>query len=222
MMTKLLFSLALFASVQSLHADWVIIQKTATDGKDKQMTMKVKDNKIRNDIGKDMSVLVDGNDNSSLVLMHSNKMVMRVSQDAMKTVGTLASSLAGGDNKPSKPKATGEKVKVGEWDTEVFTWEGKLGTGKFYVARSFPKFEELNKALDQVTKSMSNPMSSLFPQNADFPGMVVKSEMTMMGKATTSELVSATEQPVSADDFKTPEGYQEMKMPKLPGGPQAK
>ena len=47
--------------------------------------------------------------------------------------------------------------------------------------------------------------------------MDVKSEMEVMGKKNISELVSAKQEPVSDDTFKAPEGYQEMKMPGLPG-----
>jgi hypothetical protein len=153
------------------------------------------------------------------MFMHDKKMLMRLNMQAMKGVTALAGKfLGGGDDKPARPKATGEKVKVGDWDTEVYTWEGKIGSAKFYIAMDFPHFADLNKAMDKISKSMSNPMSSMFPNNADFPGMVVKTEMTVMGKATSSQLVSAKEQPVPADDFKGPEGYQEMKLPTFPKG----
>jgi hypothetical protein len=68
-----------------------------------------------------------------------------------------------------------------------------------------------------MMKSMGSPMTSLVPQNSDFPGIVVKSEMTVMGKKNISELVSAKQESLSDDIFKTPEGYQEMKTPGLPG-----
>ena len=115
------------------------------------------------------------------------------------------------------PKATGKMEKVGEYECEIYTWEGKLGTGKFWVAKDFPNAKELNELQDKMMKSMGSPMASLVPQNSDFPGIVVKSEMTVMGKLNISELVSAKQEPVSDDVFKTPEGYQEMKTPGLPG-----
>ena len=112
-------------------------------------------------------------------------------------------------------------MKVGEWDTEVYTWEGTLGAGKFFVARNFPDFAKLSKIMDDMTKAMPNPMAGQVPMNTDFPGMVVKSVMKVkvMGQEVdaTTELVSAKEETVDPKEFKAPEGYTEMKMPKLPG-----
>jgi Domain of unknown function (DUF4412) len=218
MSTKRILLLGILMTVQPARADWVIITKTQTAGQDQQMTMKIKDNMIRNDIGGSMSVLINGNDGGAQMFIHDTRTVVRMDPEMIKGMGALAGKFMGGDAEPPKIKATGEKVKVGQWDSEVYTWEGKMGSGRFYIAKSFPKFGDLNKAMDKLSKAMANPMSRMFPNNTDFPGMVVKSEMKMMGQVTTSELVSANEQSVSAEDFKAPEGYKEQKMPGLPGG----
>ncbi len=220
---KLPLVLALLFAAQSLHADWVLVEKTSTDGKG--MTVKIKDNLIRNDMGEKMTVILNADEGVAQMYLHANKTLMRMDLNALKNASALAGKFLGGDSGPApKPKATGEHVKVGDWDAEIYTWESKVGTGKFYIAKDFPRFEELNKAMDKVAKSMNNPMSSLYPNHADLPGMVVKTEMTVMGKPTTTELVSAKEGPLSADEFKGPEGYKEMKMPNIPGlfGPKAK
>jgi hypothetical protein len=106
---------------------------------------------------------------------------------------------------------------VGEHETEIFTWSGKIGSGKFWVAKDFEHFAELNAFQDKLMKAMGNPAAALVPQNSDFPGMVVKSEMSVMGKTATSELVSAKQDVLEDAVFTAPEGYQEMKMPSLPG-----
>lgn len=214
--TTALFVAALLA-VPSLYADWEIVQKANAAGKDNQITIKIKDDKIRNDVGDTMTMLIDTTKGSVETFIHANKMMMKMDSAMLQSVGAMAGKMAG-DATPTKPKATGEKVKVGEWDTEVYTWENKLGSGKFYVAKDFPHFAELSAQMDKSSKAMSNPMTALFPKNSDFPGMVVKSELTMMGQKTSSELVSAVEKTLPAEDFKAPEGYQEMKVPGLPGG----
>ncbi len=214
---KLYVALALFFAAQSLHADWVIIQKTNTGGKESTMTVKIKDNMIRNDMGDKMTAIINADAGDIQMFMHDQKKLIRMNAEALKGVGAMAGKFLG-DGAPAKPKATGEKVKVGEWDTEVYTWESKMGTAKFYLAKDFPKYAELNKAMDKISKSMANPMAAMFPSATDFPGMSVKSEMTMMGKVTTTELVSAKEESVPADAFKAPEGYTEMKLPMFPGG----
>lgn len=189
------------------------------------MTIKIKDSMIRNDIGDKMTVILNGDEGVAQMYMHANKSLMRMDLNALKSASALAGKFLGGDSGPApKPKATGEHVKVGEWDAEIYTWEGKIGAGKFYVAKNFPHYAELNKAMDKIGKSMSNPMANLYPDHADLPGMVVKTEMTVMGKPTTTELVSAKEGPLSAEEFKGPEGYEEKKMPNIQGlfGPKGK
>jgi hypothetical protein len=60
-------------------------------------------------------------------------------------------------------------------------------------------------------------MAGMAPQASDFDGMVVKSEMTMMGKKVTTLLVSAKEQEVDSKEFIPPQEYNPMTMPVIPG-----
>jgi hypothetical protein len=69
---------------------------------------------------------------------------------------------------------------------------------------------------------MGRSMAGLAPQASDFNGMVVKSEITMMGKSVTSFLVSAKEETLDANEFVAPEGYNEMKLPAMLGSPAPK
>lgn len=217
-MKKLTLILAVSVfSLQACFADWIIIQKSSTDGKEQEMVIKVKGDKTRADVGKQMSVIADATSGEITMFMHEQKMMMKMNGDSMKGIMALASQMLGKGEPPAKAEATGQKEKVGVYDTEIYTWTGKLGSGKFWVAKDFPGFKELNAVQDKLMKTMGNPAAAFVPQNSDFPGMVVKSEMTVMGKLAVSELVSAKQDPVSDDTFKAPEGYQEMKMPGLPG-----
>lgn len=217
-MKKLTVLLALLAlSLETTLADWVIIQKTSTDGKSQEMTIKVKGDKTRADIGQQMSVISDATSGEVTMFMHEQKMMMKLNGDSMKGIMAMAGQLLGKSEAPSKPVATPQTEKVGDYDAVIYTWSGKIGSGKFWVAKDFPGFAELNAAQDKLMKALGNPAAAFAPQNSDFPGMVVKSEMAVMGKTSTSELISAKPDPVSDDSFKAPEGYQEMKMPSLPG-----
>jgi len=203
----------------SLRADWVIVQHSIAMGKQQDMVIKIKGDLIRNDIGDTMSAIID--DKGSMQLFnHKDKTVMKIDPEVVKSVSAMVGKMmgGGGNAKPVKPKATGEMVKVGEWDTEVYTWEGKIGVGKYYVAKGFPKFEELTTAMDKAIQAMGDPMAALFPSNKDFLGMVVKSEMTKMGQVATTELVSAKEEALDIKAFEAPSGYKEKKLPLLPGG----
>jgi hypothetical protein len=217
-MKKLVVLFALIFSVQqSVQADWTLVQKTVTEGKADEMVIKVKGDKTRADIGKQMSMISDAATGEIMMFMHEQKMLMKMNGDSMKGIMALAGNLLGKGESAAKPAATGKLEKVGEHETEIFTWSGKMGSGKFWVAKNFEHFAELNAIQDKLMKAMGNPAAALVPQNSDFPGMVVKSEMSVMGKTATSELVSAKQDALDDAVFTAPEGYQEMKMPSLPG-----
>jgi hypothetical protein len=220
-MKTFLASLVLAAlSIQPALADWVIVQKSTTDGQVQDMTFKIKGDKARFDAGPQMSVILDSSGaGSATILLHAQKAVMKMDAEAMKGAMAMATSALGGvaSTPPAKPQATGQKEKVGAYDTEVYTWSGPIGSGKFWVAKDFPQAKELNEIQDKMMKAMGSPMAALAPASTDFPGMVIKSEMTVMGKSVVSETVSAKEEPVDAAIFALPADYQEMKMPTLPG-----
>ncbi|MFM2177182.1 MAG: hypothetical protein RL015_1280 [Verrucomicrobiota bacterium] len=217
MKKSLLLFICVVFSFQTALADWTITQKNTTDGKAENMVIKVKGDKTRADVGDQMSVISDAAAGEVTMFMHAQKMMMKMNGDSMKGIMALAGQMLGKNSVPSKPVATGQMEKVGEYETEIYTWSGQLGSGKFWVAKDFPGFAELNAVQDKLMKAMGNPAASFAPQNSDFPGMVVKSEMNVMGKSVLSELVSVAKDPVDEAIFKAPEGYQEMKMPTLPG-----
>ena len=216
MKTPLLLAAFAVFSLQAAWADWVILQKTTTDGENQEVSIKVKGDKTRMDVGKQMTILADSATSQMTMLMHEQKMLMKMNSDMLKGVMALAGSALGADKPAAKPVATGQKEKVGAYDCEVYTWSGQLGTGKFWVAKDFKGFQELNAVQDKMMKAMGSPAAALAPQSSDFPGMVIKSEMQVMGKTSVSELVSAKEEAVDAAVFAVPAGYQEMKMPGLP------
>lgn len=217
MKKSLLLFICVIFSFQTALADWTITQKNTTDGKAENMVIKVKGDKTRADVGDQMSVISDAAAGEITMFMHAQKMMMKMNGDSMKGIMALAGQMLGKGSVPSKPVATGQMEKVGEYETEIYTWSGQLGSGKFWVAKDFPGFAALNAVQDKLMKAMGNPAASFAPQNSDFPGMVVKSEMNVMGKSVLSELVSVAKDPVDEAIFKAPEGYQEMKMPTLPG-----
>jgi hypothetical protein len=219
-MKKSFFFLAVsFLALHSTLADWKVVQKTTTDGQVEEVNIKIKGDMTRMDVGQQMSIIADGAASSMVMLMHAQKVIMKMDAESLKAMMAMASGALGGntDKPAAKPVATGQKEKVGEYDCEIFTWTGQMGTGKFWVAKDFPGHQELNAAQDKMMKALGNPAAALSPQASDFPGMVIKADMQVMGKSSVSELVSAKQESVDASAFAMPQGYQEMKMPTMPG-----
>lgn len=214
MKTRVLSVAVLLFVIPCVRADWVLVQNTNTDGRESVVTTKIKGDQARVDMGEKMSVIV-GADGMTM-LMHAQKLMMKKDTASIKAaVETVGQALAG-KQPPAKPVATGQKEKVGEWDTEIYTWEGSMGKGRFWVAKNFPKYAEISAFSDKLGKIVGGAMSGLSPQASDFDGMVVKSEVTMTGKTVNSHLVSAKEEEVDPKEFIPPEGYHEMKLPGAP------
>lgn len=215
MKTPPLFFAVLFLAATLARADWVLVQKTNTGGMENEITTKIKGEQARVDMGDKMTVIVGAE--GMTMLMHAQKMMVKMDPAAMKAAVEKAAKGAA-DKAAAKPVATGKKEKVGEWDTEIFTWESQMAKGRFWVSKDFPKYAEISALSDKLGKVVGGSVSGLAPQASDFNGMVVKSEVTMMGKEVTSLLVSAKEETLDEKEFVPPAGYNEMKMPAMPGG----
>lgn len=218
-MKKSLLLLAVsLLSIHSAVADWVIVQKATTDGQAQEIAIKIKGDKTRMDVADQVTIIANNATADITMLMHAQKMMMKMDAASIKAAMAMASgSLGGNAGEPAaKPEATGQKEKVGVYDCEIYTWKGQLGTGKFWVAKDFAGYKELNESQDKLMQAMGNPAAALTPKASDFPGMVIKSEVQMMGKTSVSELVSAKEEAVEDTVFTLPTGYQEMKMPAMP------
>ena len=213
MKSRFLSLIVLLLAATHACADWVLVQKTDADGKETVVTTKIKGEQARVDMGGKMSAILGAE--GMVMMMHEQKMMMKMDLAALKASLEKTGKSAGGQP-AAKPVATGQKEKVGEWNAEIYTWEGKLGKGRFWVAKDFPKHAEISAISDKLGKVMGGVVSGISPQASDFDGMVVKSEMTMMGKSVVSHLVSAKEETVAPEEFVPPAGYNEMKMPGAP------
>jgi predicted RecA/RadA family phage recombinase len=206
-------SLPLFGSV---WADVTVVQTLDSAMMKGEMVMKVKGDKARTDMPAgmmgSMTVLMDVKSGESVTLMHSAKMMLR-----MKTGDAMAAGAAAIDSaKIQKPKATGQKEKVGTWETEVFEAETGIGPARMWVAKDFPNYDSIQKELKRISEATTKG-KTFDPSNFDMGGMVVKLEMgSPVGKIVTT-LVRVETKELDAKDFEVPQGYTEQKLPTIPG-----
>ena len=201
----------------SAQADLVMKQKVTTGGKEQSLTTRIKGDLARMDIGNEMSVIMDSATGKSTTLMHSMKTVMTVDANAMKGLMDMAAKLSGQDSekKGDEPsiKPTGEKEKIGEWDCEIYDWNG--GKGKLWICKDFDGFAEINQLSEKMSSSMGMKDNPMMLKAEELPGMVIKSEMTVMGQNAVTERVSVDKGELPDADFQAPEDYKTMS---LPGG----
>ena len=204
---------------QPASADWVLVSKGSAAGRDITSTIYLKGNMARMDAGKEMSMVMDGDNGGATMILHGQKKIMVLDAAKLKAMAGLASRLSGVGTTPVDQKLmpTGQKEKIGEWDCEVFTWKSPVGEVKLWVAADFPNFKEILAAQEKLSKAVSSAMAAGMPKAADIPGMVIKTESKIMGQVSTSELQSAKEQDVPDATFDLPKDYSEMALPNIPG-----
>ena len=218
---KLILRIApLILAAAFARADIVIEQKMESAMMNGNIIMKVKGDQARMDmpspLGGNVTTLMNFKSGDMVTLMHQQKMAMKMNLSDVKKQQEAGQIALGVDPaKIEKPKATGEKEKVGEYDTEIYQVNQGSLQAKMWIAKDFPNAQSIKDQMAKLSSSMGG--AGFDPSKVDVPGMVVKTEVsTPIGKMTTT-LVMAKEQPVDDKEFIKPEGYQEMQMPKLPG-----
>ena len=204
------------------RADIVIEQKMESAIINGNVTMKLKGDQARMDmpspLGGQVTTLMNFKSGDMVTLMHQQKIAMKMNLSDVKKQQEAGQKALGVDPaKIEKPKPTGTKEKIGEYDTEVFEMNQGTLQAKLWIAKDFPNAQAIKDQMMKLSSSMGG--AGFDPSKIDVPGMVMKSEVsTPVGKMTIT-LVKAKEEPVDEKEFVKPEGYQEMQMPTLPGAP---
>jgi hypothetical protein len=217
---------AILFTVAAGHADLLIEQSVESPVQNGKLTLKVKGDKVRVDMTAGpagaISTVMDTATGDTVTMIHAQKMVMKISgaqaRQAMEAMKSKAAQ--GGDAAaPAKVQPTGRTEKVGEYNTEIFTWDAHGMKQTLWVARDYPDYASLKTELQKINNSSAAGMAKgLTPDLAELPGMVVKSETETNGQKFTTSLVSLKKVPVDAALFEVPADYQEMGRPGAGGG----
>jgi hypothetical protein len=186
------------------------------------ITTQIKDNKIRVDMPATpqgaMSTIMDLNSGDSVTLLHQRKTAVKVPGAEIKQMAETmrkARASAAPNAAPPTFHDTGKAEKVGNYDTEIYTWSSPDGAKQtVWVARNFPNYARIKIQMDKLNNSPVAQISKgTAPDVSTLPGMVIKTQMEMNEQKVTSTLVSAKENSVDASIFQTPKDYQELTQP---------
>ena len=211
----------LFLAAVFARADIIIEQKIESAMMNGNVTMKLKGERARMDmpspLGGNVTTLMDFKSGDMITLLHQQRMAMKLNLADVKKQQEAGQKALGVDpSKMEKPTATGKMEKVGDFDAEIFEMNQGTLQAKLWIAKDFPNAKSIKDQMMKLSSAMGG--AGFDPSKVDVPGMVVKSEVsTPVGKMTIT-LVKAKEEAVDEKEFEKPEGYQEMQMPKLPGG----
>ena len=203
------------------RADWTITQRVEGAMNANPMTLRIKDDKARVDVGAQVSLITDIASGDSITINHNARVYMRIPAAEAQKVRDTAIGL-----KPDAPadapqlKPSGKKEKIEGFECEVFTWSlGDLQVTD-WVAREYPNFAPLMAVLARFQSAgLAAAARPLMPPLDQFPGMVVRREMNSRGNKSTTTLLSAKEEPLDASLFVVPKDYKEQPALQLPATP---
>jgi hypothetical protein len=211
-MKRIFISLALVCAAGA-QADLVTQQQIVTPNYNGVAAIKIKGTRIRMDMyagqPQALSTITDLNTGEIINLLHSQKLYLKSAGQPMKQARP-----AGTATQAPVPRPTGKTQKVGDYDTELYTWSNSRGiTGTVWVAKNYPDYARIRADYAMLDKTPGAD-TDMTPGLSALPGMVVRSQVTGGGQTITLALISAKEEPLDASVFGIPRDYKEVPKPK--------
>jgi uncharacterized protein DUF4412 len=216
-----LLSVALLAGLAvSARADFTIVQKVEGqkgEGKSSanEITLKLKDDKIRMEATPQMTMIVDGKTGDTITLMNAQKKFLRISGDKAKAIAELAAKYRGATAEKPKLTATGKKMTINGYEAEEYVGETKLFKASYWIAPSFPDSAAIMKQLQAVIPAAWNDLAKGMMDYRDLPGFPLRTQVKTEGGEITSTVTAIKRDALSDAEFSVPKDFQEMKIPNV-------
>jgi len=196
------------------NAGYIVKQTLETDGQSQEVTIKIKEPKCRVDTGEQLSAIIDSTTGETTMLIHPDKVYMKVSPEQIKAQAEAMKNLLGTQTKDSRElefEPTGKKETLNGYETEEYKTTLNNIEIRFMIAKAFPNYQKLVTTLYNVQSSpamMAFRSLSIPPEK--YPGMPIRSEVEVAGKKIVTTLDSAVETTLPDSDFTVPTDYKEM------------
>jgi hypothetical protein len=211
-----LLSLVLVAGLcVSARADFTIVQKVEGKGAPKEITLKLKGDKVRMEATPQMTMIVDGKTGDTITLMNAQKKFLRISGDKAKAIAELAAKYGGGTTEKPKLTATGKKMTINGYEAEEYVGETKSFKAHYWIAPSFPDSAAIMQQLQAVVPAAWNDLAKGMMDYRDLPGFPLRTEVKTEDGGITSTVTAIRRDPISDAEFSVPTDFQEMKMPNM-------
>jgi hypothetical protein len=208
------FSICLLLPVR---ADLTIVQKVEGAGQGGEMTIKIKGDRARIDASPKMTTIIDGKTGEITNLMNDQKKVLRISPEKMKAAAEMIGKFNGKKETVEKAKLTptGKKETIGGYETEQYVYETPAFNATYWIASKYPDGAGILKQLQSLNSEVWNPKRMGVPDYRDFPGLPLKTVVSVSGSEVTTTLTSITQDPLNDAEFAIPPDFQEVKMPEM-------
>jgi hypothetical protein len=199
------------------RADLTIVQNVEGGGPITKMTIRIKGEQTRIDPSPEVSTIINNKTGEMLNLMNGQKKYLRLSGDKAKAVAEMAAKAGQKKAFAQKPKLvpTGRKETINGYEADEYTCEAEGFKANYWFSTTYPNAAEIMKQLQTMTPAAWNIGAQNMPDYRDFPGLPLRSDLTIEGKHVVTTIASVTQEPISDTDFAPPAGFTEMKMPDI-------
>jgi Domain of unknown function (DUF4412) len=208
-------SLACYAL--TTRADLIIKERFEHAGRVQQITLEVKDTKVRLDAGEQSSALFDSETGVTTLLIHPNKAFLKISPEQVneqtkalrEMLGQKSENLADVQLKP-----TGKQEEINGFNTQEYTTNFGGIQMSVFIAKQYPNYQRVVRALYQVQNGapMEAFRSMSIPPDK-YPGLPIRTTQIIMGQKIVMTLDSVQEIDVPEADFIIPTDYKELSPP---------
>ena len=210
----ILFSIIVSGLTASVQADLTIIQRVDGAGQNGDVTVKIRGDKERIDAPTQPTRIIDGKTGELTDLINEKKTFVRISAGQIKAAAETINKFDHGE-KPAAAKltSTGKKATVSGFETEEYVYESPRFKASFWVATNFPDAASILKQMQAPISGPWKPSNMGMPDYTDFPGLPLKTVITVGSNQVVTTIISITKDPVNAAEFEIPKDFQELKRP---------
>jgi hypothetical protein len=203
--------------VVNARADLTIVQKVEGVHDTGQMIIKIKGAKARIEATPQLTTIVDTKTGEMMNLMNDQKTVVHISADKMKAAMETIRKFNDQGEKETKPKLvkTGKKQMINGYDTEEYVCEGPSFKARYWIAASYPDAPAILKQMEVLNSGAWKPKDMQILDYTDFPGLPIKSVVTVNGNDVTTTVVSIKQDSLNDSEFSVPKDFQELKPPEM-------
>src|SRR5437660_9794262 len=209
-----LFSIIILGLLVSARGDLTIVQRVEGAGQNGDVTVKIKGDKERVDAPSQPTRIIDGKTGELTDLMNNKKSFVRISAAQIKAAAETINKFDG-DEKPAVPKLTptGKKETINGYETEEYVYETPQFKASFWVTTKYTDAAGILKQMQSPISGAWKPSNMGMPDYTDFPGLPLKTVISLGENKVSTTIMSIKKGPISATEFDVPKDFQEMRKP---------
>jgi len=209
-----LFPIIIFGLLVSARGDLTIVQRVEGAGQNGDVTVKIKGDKERIDAPSQPTRIIDGKTGELTDLMNNKKSFVRISAEQIKAAAETINKFDGGEKPaPSKLTPTGKKETINGYETEEYVYETPQFKASFWVTAKYPDAAGILKQMQTLISGAWKPSNMGMPDYTDFPGLPLKTVISVGDNKVVTTIMSIKKDSVSAADYDIPKDFQELKRP---------